>query len=363
MLRCLLGPASPHFVQERYSPSGVQKANALGGVVTLNYDLNNNLLNLTDLVGNETQWNYDALNRKTQEIDPLSNSGTYAYDALNRMTSATDKLGQRIAYNYDLLNRQTSENWFSANGSAAGNLTYTFDPNNNMLTQSFPVSGVAKTATMTWDSLDRPSTKQDSFGTLLTNTYDVATNPLVLQDSFGGLTTRLYDALNRVSTMSYSGQSTALREDYSYTVRDQVAGQTRFSNLAGTTIIGYSTFTFDSVGRTTNLQHMDGSFGNIANYTNTYDLGSRITREVLNGGAPTTYQYDKTNQLTNDSLVSYSFDLNGNRTMTGYTTGPANEITSDGTWNYYTDKNGNIVQKINISTGEVFAYNLTSAIE
>ena len=101
---------------------------------------------------------------------------------------------------------------------------------------------------------------------------------------------------------------------------------------------------------------MNGSFTNIANYTNTFDAASRITSEVLNGGAPTTYQYDKTNQLTNDSLVSYSFDLNGNRTMTGYTTGPANEIASDGTWNYYTDKNGNMVQKINISTGEVFAY-------
>ena len=50
--------------------------------------------------------------------------------------------------------------------------------------------------------------------------------------------------------------------------------------------------------------------------------------------APTTYQYDKTEQLTNDSLVTYSYDLNGNRTMTGYTTGTGNEMTSDGTWNY-----------------------------
>ncbi len=132
--------------------------------------------------------------------------------------------------------------------------------------------------------------------------------------------------------------------------------QTRFSNLAGTTTIGYSAFTYDGVGRLTNLQHQNGSLVNIANYTNTYDLASKITSEVLNGGAPTTYQYDTTDQLTNDSVVTYSYDLNGNRTMTGYTTGLANELTSDGTWNYAYDSNGNLIQKTNISTGEVFAF-------
>ena len=60
--------------------------------------------------------------------------------------------------------------------------------------------------------------------------------------------------------------------------------------------------------------------------------------------------------MTNDSLVTYTYDLNGNRTMTGYATGPANELTSDGTWNYFYDKNGNLIGKMNISTGEVFSY-------
>ena len=29
-----------------------------------------------------------------------------------------------------------------------------------------------------------------------------------------------------------------------------------------------------------------------------------------------------------------SFDTNGNRTMSGYVTGPGNQLLSDGTWNY-----------------------------
>jgi RHS repeat-associated protein len=152
-----------------------------------------------------------------------------------------------------------------------------------------------------------------------------------------------------------SGQ-TPMREDFTYTARDQVATQIRYADLAGQNKIGSSTFTYDSVGHLTNLQHVDGSGNNIANYVNAFDLASRITSETLNGGTPTTYTYDNTNQLTNDSVNAYSYDLNGNRTMSGYTTGPANEITSDGTWNYFHDQNGNLVGKTNPTTGETWTY-------
>ena len=151
MLRCLLGPASPHFAQERYSPPAQHR--------------------LFDTEGSQSI---------TVPIDA-------GWDALARQFPSDWKPACLVL-------------WLSYN--------------------SIPPK--------LWDALNRrSSTKQDSFGTLLTNTYDVASNPLVLQDSFGGLTTRLYDVLNRPVTMSYSGQSAALREDYSYTVRDQVAGQTR----------------------------------------------------------------------------------------------------------------------------------------
>ena len=160
-----------------------------------------------------------------------------------------------------------------------------------------------------------------------------------------------------------------IASDFTYSARDQVATQTRYSDLAGQNKIGSSAFTYDSVGRMTNLQHVDGSGNNIANYVNAFDLASRITSETLNGGTPTNYSYDVTNKLTNDSVVAYSYDLNGNRTMSGYTTGLANELTSDGIWNYFYDKNGNLIGKTNSTTGENWTYGydnrnqLTSATE
>jgi RHS repeat-associated protein len=330
-----------------------QTIDALGGTVTLSYDANDNLVALTDPVNNQTQWQYDALDRKTQETDPLSNSGTYAYDAGDRLTSATDRNGQRIAYSYDLLNRETGESWYNSSGTQVNALTFSYDPNNNLLTAAKNTA----TNTMSYDALDRLSSVQVPFGAVLTNTYDLADNRTVVQDSFGGITTRTYDALNRMTTIQFGGVGqTPLREDMTYTPRDQVATQSRYSDLAGSNLIGSSALTYDAVARLTNLQHENGSGANIANYTNTYDLASRITAEVLNGGTPTSYSYDTTNQLTNDSVVTYSYDLNGNRTMTGYATGPANEMTSDGTWNYYYDKNGNVIGKTNPNTGETWAF-------
>ncbi len=274
-------------------------------------------------------------------------------NAAGRMTSATDRIGQRIAYNYDLLNRETGESWYNAGGTQVNTLTFTYDADNNLLTAA---NNTAR-STMAYDALDRTGSVQAPFGAVLTYSYDAADNRTLVQDSFGATTTRTYDVLNRVTTMQFGGSGqTTLREDFTYTVRDQVASQTRYSDLAGTTEIGSSSFTYDSVGRLTNLQHLNGAGSNLANYTNTYDLASRITAETLNGSAPTSYNYDATDELTNDSQVTYTYDLNGNRTMTGYATGPANEMTSDGTWDYFYDKNGNQVGKQNPSTGEVFSY-------
>ncbi len=239
-----------------------QATDARGGIVTLGYDPNNNLLRLIDPVGNLTQWLYDALNRKTQDTDPRSNVSTYAYDPNDRITSATDRNGQRIAPSYDLLNRQTGEAWYNASGTMAGLLTFGFDPNDNLLTFAAPIAGTLtqpNLTTRTYDALDRFATQLDAFGTLVTSTFDAADNRTVVQDSLGGLATRTFDDLNRVTTIAFTGQSQTLREDYAYSVRDQVANQWRYSNLAGTTTIGYSDFAYDAVRRLTNVLNKYGS--------------------------------------------------------------------------------------------------------
>ncbi len=50
---------------------------------------------------------------------------------------------------------------------------------------------------------------------------------------------------------------------------------------------------------------------------------------------------------------SYSYDLNGNRTLPGYQTGLANRLSSDGTYSYEYDNEGNLLRKTRLSDGQV----------
>jgi RHS repeat-associated protein len=70
----------------------------------------------------------------------------------------------------------------------------------------------------------------------------------------------------------------------------------------------------------------------------------------------TTYGYDAASQLTSVNGTGYAYDANGNRNMTGYSTGPGNRLLSDGTWNYSYDAVGNTIQKTNIASGEYWTY-------
>jgi hypothetical protein len=81
-----------------------------------------------------------------------------------------------------------------------------------------------------------------------------------------------------------------------------------------------------------------------------------VLTQTLNGGT-TTYSYDNANQLTNDSSLTYSYDAAGDRTMSGYQTGPDNQLKSDGTWTPYTyDAEGNVIAKGKGSNAETWTY-------
>jgi RHS repeat-associated protein len=63
-------------------------------------------------------------------------------------------------------------------------------------------------------------------------------------------------------------------------------------------------------------------------------------------GTDSNYQPDET----------YTYDENGNRTMTGYETDADNRLTSDGTYTYEYDGEGNRTKRTTIATGETVEY-------
>src|SRR5207249_547444 len=190
----------------------------------------------------------------------------------------------------------------------------------------------------------------------LTATYDLGDRRTKLQDNFGGLMTSTYDPLDRLTSRQFTGTGSAqVRIDLTYTAQDYVNTLSRYSDIAGTQLVGTTSYVYDPLGELTNLQHRNSTGSFLANYTYTYDLDSRLLTEVLNGSA-TSYTYDLASQLTNDSKVTYTYDANGNRTMTGYQTGVENLLLNDGTWTYYYDANGNLIEKTKGATAETWNY-------
>jgi RHS repeat-associated protein len=325
----------------------------LGYVTTTVYDAVGNQLNLIDASANQTTFVYDAANRLTKQTDPLGNSATFAYDLAGRMTSATDRNGNRRAVSYDADNRKTGENWL-VSGSTANLLTFTYDANGNTLTAA-NYSGMY---TMTYDALDRTSAVQEPFGQALTFSYDATSNRTQVTDSQGGTTTSVYDAANRLTTREQANGLAPVRLDFTYTARDQLATMTRWADLVQIVKVGSSAYSYDSVGRTTNVVHQNSGGTNLANFTYTYDTGGRVTTQTTNGSV-VTYGYDSTNQLTSDtssSVPTYTYDGTGNRTMTGYKTGTGNQLQNDGTYTYTYDQEGNLTKKSKGASADTWTY-------
>jgi RHS repeat-associated protein len=343
-----------HVTQYGYDPLNrqVTMTDARGGVTTTGYDPNDNVTSLIDPVGNQTQFTYDALNRLTQQTDPLNHSATFAYDLGSRLTSSTDRNGRQQNFQYDPLNRQTTVTWVAAGGATTDTRVYGYDQNGNLTSASNSVGAYA----LAYDALDRMSSQQDPYGLSLTFTYDAVGNQTLVQDSFGGVTTSVYDADNRLTSRQFGGSGqTALRVDLGYTLRGQLAWEKRFSDVAGTQLIGSTSLVYDVDMRLANEQQHASSGSMLANYTYTYDQASRLASETDNG-VTTSYTYDAVNQLTSDGTRNYSYDLGGNRTGGSNNTGPANQLTTDGTWNFTYDNEGNLTKAVRQSDGLTWTY-------
>jgi len=134
----------------------------------------------------------------------------------------------------------------------------------------------------------------------------------------------------------------------------------RYSDTAAINQIGRTTFGYDSQGRLADIIHRDALNSVLTDYDYAFDLADQLTSSTHHGQT-TTYTYDDAGQLTaaNHSIQrdeSYSYDLNGNRNLGGYDTGPNNQVLSDGSFDYAYDGEGNLLTKTEIATGEITAY-------
>jgi len=341
---------------------------AVGGITTITYDVAGRETSLTDPVGNKTQWAYDADDRLTTSTQPNGATVTYVYDNDGELTDTTDADGRRTTYSYNADADQTGETWVGA--SPSEKITYTYDADNELTgaTDSFA------TLTFTYDKDGRLSTDVTSGpGTgqptvTLTYSYDQLGDETSVTDSLSsqGIATYGYDNAQRVNeiTTSYGGTA-GPQVTFTYDNGSRLTVISRQIGSGSEATQVNSSITYDAANRVVTMTDSVTAYGfggwsttPLATQVYSYDDASRVTSEQDAEGTAS-FTYDNANELTavtGSRTESYSYDLNGNRTGTGYSTTVMNETaTSPGT-TYTYDNVGNMITAKSGSTITTYTY-------
>jgi RHS repeat-associated protein len=345
----------------------VKETDPLGAEMVFTHDDAGNRTSLTDAEDNTTAWAFDSVGRVVKETNPLDDTRMFAYDDSGMLSVRTDRMGRVIELDYDDAGRVTEERW--KDGSTTVNtLQFTYDPDSRMLTAGDDHSSYAYAY-----NLNGGMTEVDNDGTpgvprvVLSAEY----NRFVERTSLGAEVASTndfvngygYDALGRMSriTQGANGGSSVAgkRVDFAYGVIGRYSVIDRYADVSGTSLVAKSTYGYDDFARLTGIEHAKGSTS-LASHAYTFNAERLIDQHATVDG-DSDYDYDDAAQLT-EALHSfqtdegYTYDLTGNRTNTGYSTGDANRLLSDGAHNYEYDAEGNRTKRTTISTSETVEY-------
>jgi RHS repeat-associated protein len=344
-----------------------------GATTKLAYDLVGNRTQLSDPLGNDTVWAYDGLNRPTTETNELAKVRTFFYDGLGRLRRKQDRIVGTVArateYSYDNLDRLTQERWYTTANTLERTLTYGYDAGSRLTSASDP----AASYTFTPDGLGRTVTTVATIAGLtstvtLDAAYDSRSNRTQAAFKIGATAdfknTYQVDPLGRTTQIVQQGNGgnvvNAKRADFSYDAVGQFQKLSRYSDTAGTQLVAASGYSFDRLGRLTNLAHLRNS-ADVAGYRMAYDAAGRITRLDSSIDEVSQFSYDKRGQLTAadntfEKDEAYAYDANGNRTSGGSVVQANNRLTSDATYSYAYDDEGNRTSRTHKVSGDKEEY-------
>src|SRR5205807_8291 len=89
-----------------------------------------------------------------------------------------------------------------------------------------------------------------------------------------------------------------LRADFTWSNRDELLTATRFSDLAGTTLVGTTTYGWDDASRLTGITNKNASAATLSYHNYALDAAGRVTSESWY------YSYNDANRLTNARQTS-----------------------------------------------------------
>ena len=257
------------------------------------YDINSNLVKLTDANNNITLYEYDNLNRLIKQTYPDGNLLTQEYDISWNLIKRTDPNGTVIINNYDNLNRLTSRDigtWTWVLWATSE--TYTYDELWRVISWT---DNLWNDLSFDYDSLNRLITETNS-NELVNYNYDINSNITSINN-----TNYTYDINNRLQSVKNWTENIA---NYSYNSLTQLS-QTLWNWV--TTNYGY-----DELLRIASLWNYDYTYNTDWNITS--DWKDYYSYDEL--WQITWVNYDEVNvpEYNGDKIERFFYDNLWNRT-------------------------------------------------
>jgi YD repeat-containing protein len=273
---------------------------------------------ITDASGRAWTYKANAAGRLVSMVSPAVNGQqqvtTYTYDASNNLLSVTDPVGNKTTYNYDV-----NGNCIFEQDQAGDTITRTYSAHDQLLTETTyrtPTPGATPTSSSTpetvryvYDTTDHLRFVLDAKGDVTERQYD-ATGKLLMTRQFvgakysiGSLALTATPTLAQMTTWSNARDLTqTLRTDYTYDARGLLASSRSYAsvNSAGNGVVdtgtSTTTFVYDAQGQLRQTAVTRGSSSDLTTYA--YDGLGRIIATVSATGAKTTWVYGSSGTVT-----------------------------------------------------------------
>lgn len=347
-----------HITGFSYDPLGrlLQLTKPDAGVVTLSYDGQDHVTQVTDPVGQTTEYTWDAWGDVLKTVSPDTGTTTRTYDAAGNVLTVTDALGHVTTYTYDALNRVVTKH---SNVRGTPSYRFGYDHCENGVGRLCAVFKNGRPSQrFAYDSQGRLAERATRLGERWLRTaytYHPGGQLASLTYPDGRVVAYRYDMLGRVSevdALSRDGRKTVLASGFSYAPFGGAVSYTFGNGLSYAQALDLDyrptvqqsgpwvkSASYDAAGNLATLKNVDGteqSFG--------YDAVDRLTQaaDTAVGGY---------------GSLSYTYDLNGNRTSatqnaatTGYTYSPANWLAQAGNDNRLRNADGDTAYADSLGT-------------
>lgn len=256
------------------------------------YDAADNLVSITDAVGNVFSFSYDSLGRKVSMDDPDLGSWTYDYDSLGRLVSQTDARGQEVSLSYDASGRVTAKE------SSDVNLSFAYDGQYPGTLSNITINDNV-TFSFAYDERLRPVLEVQDFGNGVvfnaSYAYDGA-DRLIRRTGAGGSLSYLFDAQGLV------GAIPGFVDEVSYAASGALASKAYGNGLE-------TTYGYDARNRLSSI------VSDVQDISYTYD-GVGNVLSINDSGLLHAMTYDSLDRLSTVTIGSdsyrYSFGEVGN---------------------------------------------------